>query len=341
MSIDFGLLAMVPLTIAALVAALLLIKGAVLALLALPLGVPRSQRLLFAALLAQGGEFAFVLLGLARAAHVLPGEWDARLTLVVALSMAATPLLLVAQDKLTARGRARRHSENFDTIEPDGSEVLIAGFGRFGQIIGRLLFASGVRATVLDHDPEQIELLRKFGFRIFYGDATRIDLLESAGAARARLLVCAIDDVDDSLALVDRVREHFPRLPILARARNVTHVYELRERGVTIVERETFESALSIGRRALEQLGVDPYEARERADRFRRHNNRSLEANAAHYKDEASRLTAARAGREELEQQFRRDVQALDHLGERGWHEERDAAEERASKLPTVRLDRF
>ena len=343
MSIDFGLLASAPLTIAALVAGLLLIKGAVLAGLARPIGVPASQRLLFAALLAQGGEFAFVLLGLARAARVLPGEWDARLTLVVALSMAVTPLLLVAEEKLEARNRARRRrSEGFDRIEAEGAEVLIAGFGRFGQIIGRLLFASGVRATVLDHDPEQIELLRKFGFRIFYGDATRADLLEAAGAAEARLLICAIDDVDDSLALVDRVREHWPRLPILARARNVTHLYELRERGVTVVERETFESALSIGRRALEALGVDPYEARERADRFRRHNSRALEANVAHYKDEASRLSAARAGREELEQQFRKDVQALDHLGESGWHEERAAeSEERASRAPTLPFDRF
>jgi glutathione-regulated potassium-efflux system ancillary protein KefC len=218
--------------------------------------------------------------------------------------------------------------------------VLIAGFGRFGQIVGRMLFASGIRATVLDHDPEQIESLRKFGFRVFYGDATRLDLLEAAGIAKAQLLVNAIDDIDESLALVDLAREHFPNLPIVARARNVTHFAELRTRGVHIVERETFESALAIGRAALEQLGVDRYEARERADRFRRHNLRSLEQLLPQFSDEAQRLSASRAAREELEQQMQRDRSALDHLGQSGWSQDEQAAEERASHVPTLPMSR-
>jgi glutathione-regulated potassium-efflux system ancillary protein KefC len=334
MSIDFGLLARNPLVIAGLCAALLVIKGLALALLAGPLGVAARQRWLLAALLAQGGEFAFVLLGVARAARVLPGEWDARLTLVVALSMALTPLLLLLHDKTAAR-RAARQSVEYDAIAADDAPVLIAGFGRFGQIVGRLLYASGVRATVLDHDPDQIELLRKFGFRVFYGDATRVDLLYAAGAARARLLVNAIDDVDDSLHLCDDVRAHFPHLTIVARARNVTHYLELRERGIALVERETFEAALSSGRAALEALGVDRYEARERADRFRRHNLRALELSLPNYKDEVSRLSSVKAARAELDQQFQRDVAALERQGKAGWHEELEAADdERASRLP-------
>jgi glutathione-regulated potassium-efflux system ancillary protein KefC len=333
MSIDFGLLARSPLAIAGLCAALLVFKGLALALLAGRLGVAARQRWLLAALLAQGGEFAFVLLGVARAARVLPGEWDARLTLVVALSMALTPLLLLLHDKAAAR-RAARQSVEYDAIAADDAPVLIAGFGRFGQIVGRLLYASGVRATVLDHDPDQIELLRKFGLRVFYGDATRVDLLHAAGASRARLLVNAIDDVEDSLHLCDDVREHFPHLTIVARARNVTHYLELRERGIALVERETFEAALSSGRAALEALGVDRYEARERADRFRRHNLRSLEQTLPHYKDETSRLSSAKAAREELDQQFQRDVAVLERQGKAGWHEELEAADdERASRL--------
>jgi glutathione-regulated potassium-efflux system ancillary protein KefC len=288
---------------------------------------------LLAGVLGQGGEFAFVVFGVVRMARLLPGEWDARFTLVVALSMAVTPLFLRAHDWLQARN-ASRESQAYDVIQNEHPEVIMAGFGRFGQIIGRLLLASNVRATVLDHDPEQIELLRKFGFRVFYGDATRLDLLQAAGAARARVLVDAIDDIDDSLALVDLAREHFPHLEIVARARNVTHYAQLRARGVKIVERETFEAAVLTGRRALEALGMAPYEARESAERFRLHNVRLLESMIATFDDEAQRLSAARAGREELEAQFQRDRVALDRLGTSGWQKDDDASDERASRVP-------
>jgi len=325
MSIDFGLLANQPLLVLALVLGYQAIKAVALAWMAPRLEVSKTQRLLFAALLGQGGEFAFVVFGVARASHALPGEWDGLLTLTVALSMAMTPLLLILRDRAASKLLAQQAREA-DAIEADGAPVIVAGFGRFGQIVGRLLFASGIRATVLDHDPDQIELLRRFGFRIFYGDATRLDLLEAAGAARAKVLVNAIDDIEDSLALVDLVKEHFPSLQIVARARNVTHYFELRERGVTVIERETFESAVSIGRKALESLGVSPYEARERADLFRRHNVGSLESLIPHYKDETRRLSMAKASREELEKQFERDRAALDRAGNKGWQTDLEAA---------------
>src|SRR5262249_42650331 len=158
----------------------------------------------------QGGEFAFVIFGVAGEEQVLPGRWDAIFTLVVALSMALTPVLLVLQDRFIAR--AQRDARPTDEVQDEGAPVIIAGFGRFGQIVGRLLFASGIRATLLDYDPDQIDALKRFGFPVFYGDATRIDLLEAAGAANAKLLVLAIDDVASSLRLVDVVREHFPNL---------------------------------------------------------------------------------------------------------------------------------
>ena len=202
--------------------------------------------------------------------------------------------------------RRVRAERDADAVTPEGP-VIIAGFGRFGQIVGRLLLASDIRAVVLDHDPDQVDSLRKFGYRVFYGDATRLDLLEAAGARNATLLVNAIDDVDASIALVDRVRANYPDLEILSRARNVSHYFELRLRGVNVVERETFESALRMGRTALERLGVDRFRAKELADTFRRHNVASVEATLPFYQDEGRRMSMAKQGREELERQFARD----------------------------------
>jgi len=307
MSIDFGLVASRPGQLALLVVGLLLVKGLALAAIAPKLEVA-SERWLFAALLAQAGEFAFVVFGVARSARVLPGEWDALLTAAVALSMAATPLLLLAHDAVVAR-RARSERAA-DAINDSTAPVIVAGAGRYGQIIARLLFARGEKVTVLDHDPDQIDLLRKFGFKVFYGDATRLDLLEAAGAARARLLVVAIDDVEDNLALVDLARSAFPDLKIIARARNVRHWLELADRGIRATERETFESALRSGRQALEVLGLSPYEAREVAETFRRSNVATLEAMLPHFRDEAKTVAIAKSGREELEENLRRDREA-------------------------------
>ena len=324
MSIDFGLLVRQPLLVALLIIGFQALKALSLRAVAGPLGVSPRQRWLFAALIAQGGEFAFVVFGVARSARVLPGEWDGLLTLAVALSMALTPLLLIVHDRWLVRSAEERET---DVIEDGGAQVIIAGFGRFGQIVGRLLFASGVKVTVLDHDPDQIDLLRRFGFRVYYGDATRLDLLHAAGAETAKLLVLAIDDPETSLRLVDAVREHFPRLEIVARARNVAHYQELRRRGIRVVERETFESAIVIGRRALEALGVRPYEARERADLFRAHNVKSLEDMLPHWQDEAERLRMARSAREQLERQMERDRTELDRQSAHGWHSEVEAAD--------------
>jgi glutathione-regulated potassium-efflux system ancillary protein KefC len=286
------------------------------ALVGVGIGVPRGQRGSFVALLSQGSEFAFVVFGVAGATRVLPGEWDKLLTLVVALSMALTPVLLLVADYLLPNQAVERAA---DAIEADDAPIILAGFGRFGQIVGRLLLASGVKATVLDFDPDNVEVLRRFGFRVFYGDVTRLDLLEAAGAHRAKVIVNAIDDIGSNLALVEIVQTHFPNLQIIARARNVTHWNELRARGVSVIERETFESALIAGRRTLEALGVRPYEARERADKFRRHNLATLETTRLEAADEARRTALVRAAREELQAQFQKDREEIERETDEAW----------------------
>jgi glutathione-regulated potassium-efflux system ancillary protein KefC len=318
MSVDFGLLMSRPGTVAALLGGFLLLKLATLWLVARIIGVSSRQRWLFAILLSQGGEFGFVVFAIASAKGVLPEDWSALLTMTVALSMATTPLLLLLHDRVMVRRVAAEERDDDDIDEPSGP-VIIAGFGRFGQIVGRLLFANGVGATVLDHDPDQIELLRKFGYKVFYGDATRLDLLKAAGAPTASLLVNAIDDVDDSLKLTDLVRAEFPDLNIIARARNVTHYIELRKRGVKVIERETFESALKMGREALESLGVDPFRAREMANVFRRHNIMTMDNLIPYFGDTERTMSSAKAGREELDRQFAQDRQKFEETHGESW----------------------
>jgi glutathione-regulated potassium-efflux system ancillary protein KefC len=325
MSVDFGLIARQPLFVLGLVLGFQLLKVLALRVVAGPLGVTTKQRWLIAALLAQGGEFAFVVFGVARSARLLPGEWDAMLTLTVALSMALTPVLMILHDKLVT-SRQKGPEREPDEIVDEGSAVIIAGFGRFGQIVGRLLFASGVKATVLDYDPDQIELLKRFNFRVYYGDATRLDLLHAAGAEHAKVLVVAIDDVESSVKLVEHVREHFPRLKIVARARNLGHWQQLRSLGVEIVERETFEAAVLVGRQALQVLGVGAYEAKERADVFRRHNIQSMEAILPHWQDLEQRTKLAISARDQLERQMETDRASLDRHGKKGWHSDAEGS---------------
>ncbi|MDR3383133.1 glutathione-regulated potassium-efflux system protein KefC [Cupriavidus basilensis] len=319
MSIDFGVLMHAPVQVAALVVGFVLLKTLVLDLLAPRFGIARGQWLLFALLISQGGEFAFVVFGVAGGAGLLPARIEALLVLVVALSMVATPLLLLAFDRLVAPRLARLARRPDDVIAPQDNPVLIAGFGRFGQIIGRLLYAQGIGVTVLDHDPDQIEFLRQYDFKVFYGDATRMDLLESAGAERARILVVAIDGMEDSLALIDSVRARFPHLQIYARARHVSHVYQLKDRGVHLFEREVFEGSLLLGRRVLEGLGYDPVQARSVALRFRRHNIAAIERFYPHYTDQKKLVSLARQARDELEEMFRQDRDQRRQREEEDW----------------------
>jgi glutathione-regulated potassium-efflux system ancillary protein KefC len=319
MSVDFSVFMAQPLLVLGLVALFLGLKMGVLYGLAKVFDIPARQRVFFAFLLAQGGEFAFVVFGAAATAHIFTPQIGSLLVVVVALSMVCTPLLLLLHDRLIAPRYQAARQQPDDTIEAEDRHVIIAGFGRFGQIVGRLLNASRVPLTVLDHDPDQIDLLRRFGFKVFYGDATRIDLMHAAGAARARALVVAIDDVEESLQLVEAVRREFPDLPVLARARNVSHYYRLRDLGVTMIERETFEASLRMGRNTLEQLGFGAYQARQAAMKFRRHNIQSLLAVYPYYKDQKRLMSMTKQAREELEQMFARDASIMSADKASGW----------------------
>jgi monovalent cation:proton antiporter-2 (CPA2) family protein len=308
-SIDFRLIAAQPGQIAALVAGLVAVKLVVLFILGKIFKLGLGQNLLFTFALAQGGEFGFVLFSFASSQGVLDAETVAPLVAVVALSMALTPLLMLFQDKvlqpLLAYGRAPER-------EPDAMEeenpVLIAGFGRFGHIVARLLRARGVECTVLDIDSDQVEMLRKLGLKVFYGDASRHDLLHSAGAGQAKLFVVAVDDPDKSIDIVETVRKHFPELEILARAFGRPHAYELMERGVQRVYRETLDSSLALGIDALTLLGERPNVALRAARAFRRYDERTLAELAELRHDRRAYIDVARERIREIEGCLERDV---------------------------------
>jgi glutathione-regulated potassium-efflux system ancillary protein KefC/glutathione-regulated potassium-efflux system protein KefB len=258
--------------------------------------------------LAQGGEFAFVLLGFAVGAQVLPPELSRLFTAVIAVSMAATPLLMVLFERLVlSRERPRSEPEGlpFDESAPD---AIIAGFGRFGQIAARLLIANNFKVVTLESSIEQIEILRRFGWRVHYGDASRLDLLRSAGADKAKLLLVAIDDRDKASEMVEAAHEAFPNLTILARAYDRRHAYELLRQGADTVERETFEGALNFGRRALVRLGVPERRALKAAVLFRDHDRELFERLAPLAGEEDRYIMASRDSRETTEKLLRAEI---------------------------------
>jgi glutathione-regulated potassium-efflux system ancillary protein KefC len=320
MSIDFGVLMQSPLAMALVVAVFLTVKGVVIYLLARSMGLPVQERPVFTLLLAQGGEFAFVVFQAAAGARVLDAHTASLLIGAVAVSMLLSPLVLVVIDKWVLPRFANSNTATLDEIsEPQEAPTIIAGFGRYGQIIARVLLAQGLPATVLDHDAEMIEAARKFGYRVFYGDATRLDLMRTAGAESARILVVAVDDVEQSLNIVDMAREHFPHIEIVARARDVTHWNKLRERGVMRVERELFESSLRSARSVLELLGQEPHAARQSTMRFRQHNLELFEKLHPHFKDQAQLIAVVKQGRQQLEEQMAQEREQQQKRRPHGW----------------------
>ena len=321
MSIDFAVVAGRPLLLAGVVAGFLLVKAAVLWAMSRAMPLPAAERPVFVVLLAQGGEFGFVVFQSAQQAGAIDAPTASLLVAAVTLSMLLTPLLLVAADRWLAPRLARRGAAGAmpELSEPQHETVIIAGLGRYGQIVGRMLFANGIRATVLDHDAEEIEVMRKFGWRVHYGDARRLDLMRTAGADKARILVLAIDDVANSIAVAKMVRENFPQLAIMARARNVQHYYALRDLGITHIERETLDSALMTARSTLEALGWQPHRARNLALRFRRHSVEQLEVLRAHRADEGKLIALSKQGRQQLETLFANERQGLQRARPGGW----------------------
>ena len=320
MSVDFGVLRQSPGLMALIVVGFLLAKLAVIYAIAKYMGVPFQERPVFTVLLAQGGEFAFVVFQTATAANVFSSQTSSLLIGSVAISMLVSPMLLLAIDKLLLPRLAQRGGSQMEELtEQQEAPIIIAGFGRYGQIVGRTLQAQGLSATVLDHDADMVEAIRQFGFRVFYGDATRLDLLRLSGAATAKILVVAVDDKAQSLKIVDIAREHFPNLEIVARARDVPHWNELRARGVLRVERELFESSLRSARSVLEILGYPAHEARQQAMRFRQHNLALFEQMYPHRKDRAKFIAVATEGRQQLEEQMAQERAQQAQRRPKGW----------------------
>jgi glutathione-regulated potassium-efflux system ancillary protein KefC len=312
MSIDFGVILRQPLTMLALVVGFLAAKAVVIWLLARVTGMPYQERPVFTLLLAQGGEFAFVVFQSAVSFRAIEAEMASLLIGAVALSMLLSPLLLVWLDRALLRRHATLKAEpqHADAMaEPQTAPVIIAGFGRYGQIVARMMLAQGVPATVLDHSVEMLEVAHTFGYRVFYGDATRVNLLRMAGAEHARILVVAVDAPEQSLKIVQLARKHFPQLEIVARARDVTHWHALRDLGVTHVQRELFESSLRTARTVLELSGVPAQEAQFLAERFRAHNIHLSDLMYEHHHDREAMIAVAKQGRRQLIEQMAKERQ--------------------------------
>ncbi|RZL89487.1 MAG: glutathione-regulated potassium-efflux system protein KefC [Variovorax sp.] len=321
MSIDFGVLMAQPGLMALVVVGFMLLKAVVIYALAKGMGLSYQQRPVFTLLLAQGSEFAFVVFQ-AAGPGVLPRGVASFLIAAVALSMLLSPLLLVMIDKWVLPRYGARGATTMEEIsEQQDAQVVICGFGRYGQIVGRMLTALGCKLTVLDHDPDTIESLRPFGIRVFYGDATRLDLLRTAGAGTASVLVVAVDDIEQSLAIVDLARKHFPNARIVARARNVGHLYQLLDRKVEFIEREMFESSLRSARSVLEGLGWPPHEARDAAMRFRLRNIQLMHETYPHYKDRAKLIAVAKEGRQQFQEQMARERAERKQRSSGGWEQ--------------------
>jgi glutathione-regulated potassium-efflux system ancillary protein KefC len=283
--IDFGLLMDQPALILGLVGLLIAIKAAVMFGVAKLFGNRTGDSALIGLGLAQGGEFAFVLFAFAQNAGVVPASVTAPLTVVVALSMAVTPLLLMAGQYVMTRADAKAITPRAPEIEEGQPDVIIAGYGRFGQIVGRVLSANGFNVSVLEHDADQVELLRGFGRKVNYGDATRLDLLRIAGAGEAQLLVIAIDDAQKSLDLIETARKAFPNLKIVARAKDRRHAYELMARKVDGLERETFAASVRLAVKSMQLLGRPAYKSDRAGKVFARYDERILDEMFHHWSD--------------------------------------------------------
>ena len=320
--IDFELLFGRPGAIVGLAIGLMAVKLMVLLILGRVFGLRRADLWLFGLGLAQAGEFGFVLFGFAGGAGVLPGELIRIATLVVAITMLLTPLGFICYEKLIAPRFGRRDAGGADSIDTPGTTI-IAGVGRYGQVVNRMLTTNGHTTVVLDYDADTIELVRRFGVRSYYGDATRPDLLEAAGAENATLLIAALDDREKQNQLVEHMANQHPHCRIIARALDRHHVYELLEAGAHHVERELFESSLAAGRRALIELGAHPFKAERQARAFRTHDRQTLADLRQNWLDggmDSSYVAAARGRTDELDQIMRTDRAADRHdPTERGW----------------------
>jgi len=308
MSVNIGLVAHNPLRVLGLVLGLVALKAAALFAIGRWAFKSSEQAFSMAIVISQGGEFAFVLFRLAVGYQVMDNALADLMVVVVSLSMVTTPLLFAAYARwLRPRFQKKVHRE-FDVAPEQDNPVIIAGFGRVGQVVGRLLRAKRIGFTALDASPEHIDFIKRFGNKIHYGDASRLDLLRAARADKAKIFVLAIDDVEASIRTAETVIQHFPHLTIFARARNRQHTYRLLNLGIKHVMRETWVSSLEMTGELLEELGLTYSEARKTVERFRQHDENLLMAAYPFHKDEKKLAEMAAVARKELESLFEQDA---------------------------------
>ena len=310
MSIAFSVLATDPIRITIIVIGLVAIKMVVLFALASMFRMHFADRMLFAVMLSQAGEFAFVVLQLARTKNAIAtADYDI-MSVVVALSMVTTPLLLFIFDKLIAPRLHGRATPPPDESIDEQRKIVVLGYGRFGQIVTRMLRAQGFEMTLIDDDPVQIALVRRFGVKVFYGDAARLDLLHAAGVQRADLVVIAVGGRDRILAVARNVHRHFPHVTVAARAVDRGHAHELMAMGIEVFERETFLSAINLGAKVLVRLGYDTDEAERLARAFEEHDNQLLQDSFAVRGDEQAYIGMVRSAMGLLNATMKADTSA-------------------------------
>jgi monovalent cation:proton antiporter-2 (CPA2) family protein len=307
MSADLRLAAAHPGLLASATVALLVAKIAISFLLALLARQTVPQAIRFGLALPQASEFSFVLFGAAVGVGALAPGNAALATLVAAVSMAATPVLFALSERFLIPLFEKEPAPDFDTIEAADAPVILCGFGRFGQIIGRVLRMRGIRFTALERDLGQVDVVRRFGNKVYFGDFTRAELLRSAGAEQAKVLIVALDHPEDALRVVEVAKRNFPQLKIFARARNRRHAYLLMDRAVDGLVRETFHSSLKMAGDVLEALGVSPEDAARSVELFRAHDERNLLETHAFYRDEKQLIQSVQQATEELETLFEAD----------------------------------
>jgi monovalent cation:proton antiporter-2 (CPA2) family protein len=304
-SIDLPLIKSQPLVIVGLVVGLLVVKFLVLLGIGKITNLEKSQNFTFAFALAQGGEFAFVLTSFAVQNEVIDQRIGNLLVATVALSMVMSPFLFMINERLVQpRFSSQLPDREPDEIDEKENPVILAGFGRFGHIVGRVLNLQAIKTTVLDLDADQVELVRKLGVKVFYGDASRFEMLQAAGAATAKLMIIAIEDEEKSLAIVELVQKHFPNLQILARAKGRDHAYRLLRQGVTHIYRETLGSSLDLSVAALRILGVRAYEAQRAVKAFRVYDEQTVRELAQYSEDESQLIAQARERLRSMDELF-------------------------------------
>lgn len=307
--------------ISGLVAGLIVIKWLILIATGFLFRLPENDRVLFGISLAQGGEFAFVLFQFARINNVLPKQLTETLISAVAISMFLAPLLFLLYEKMMMpRLKKNTQDRQADVIEHRHGKVILAGFGRLGTDVGRLLLSAGIKPTILDHDANNVDILRRFGFEVYYGDITRLDLLESAGAGEAELIVITIGNLEKSKELIELIRKHYPHLKIAVNAADRSEAFGLMDLGVSTIRRETFGTALSLGQDALRLLGFDPYEAHKITRLFSKKDEDAMpKLYKIHREDEANYISMYRQHDADLAALMKMDMEAeLDAL-DKAW----------------------